>query len=57
MQFDIIWILERKMFLKKVSSGSNAQGELRVLEGRRVSSKCPSRDRDGDEGVAGKRRE
>ena len=34
-------------------SGSNAEGESRVLEGRHVSSKTPSRVRDGgDEGVA-----
>ena len=33
-------------------SGSNARGESRALEGRRVSSKSPSRVRDGDEGVA-----
>ena len=36
------------------SSGSNARGELRAREGRRVSSKSPSRVRDGDEGVAGR---
>ena len=36
------------------SSGSNARGESRALEGRRVSSKSPSRVRDGDEGVAGR---
>ena len=35
-------------------SGSNAQGESRALEGRRVSSISPSRVRDGDEGVAGR---
>ena len=34
------------------SSGSNARGESRAREGRRVSSKSPSRVRDGDEGVA-----
>ena len=33
------------------SSGSNARGESRAQEGRRVSSKSPSRVRDGDEGV------
>ena len=36
------------------SSGSNAQGESRAQEGRRVSSKSLSRVRDGDEGVAGR---
>ena len=36
------------------SSGSNARGELRAQEERRVSSKSPSRVRDGDEGVAGR---
>ena len=36
------------------SSGSNAQGESRAREGRHVSSKSPSRVRDGDKGVAGK---
>ena len=36
------------------SSGSNAQGEWRALEGRRVSSRNPSRVRDGDKGVAGR---
>ena len=35
------------------SSGSNARGEPRALEGRHVSSKSPSRVRDRDEGVAG----
>ena len=35
------------------SSGSNAQGESRAREARRVSSKSPSRVRDRDEGVAG----
>ena len=35
------------------SSASNARGESRALEGRRVSSKSPSRD--GDEGVAGRK--
>ena len=35
------------------SSGSNARGESRAQEGRRVSSKSPSRVRDRDEGVAG----
>ena len=30
------------------SSGSNARGESRALEGRRVSSKSPSRVPDGD---------
>ena len=34
------------------SSGSNAQGESRALEGCLVSSKSPSRVRDRDEGVA-----
>ena len=34
------------------SSGSNARGKLRALEGCRVSSKSPSRVRDGDKGVA-----
>ena len=36
------------------SSGSNAWGESRAREGCRVSSKSPSRVRDGDEGVAGR---
>ena len=36
------------------SSGSNARGESRAGEGRRVSSKSPSRVRDGDKGVAGR---
>ena len=36
------------------SSGGNARGESRALEGRCVSSKSPSRVRDGDEGVAGR---
>ena len=36
------------------SSGSNARGESRAREGRRVSSKSPSRVRDGDEEVAGR---
>ena len=36
------------------STGSNAQGESRAREGRSVSSKSPSRVRDGDEGVAGR---
>ena len=36
------------------SSGSNTRGESRAQEGRRVSSKSPSRVRDGDEGVAGR---
>ena len=36
------------------SSGSNARGESRAREGRCVSSKSPSRVRDGDEGVAGR---
>ena len=34
------------------SSGSNARGKSRALEGRRVNSKSPLRVRDGDEGVA-----
>ena len=38
------------------SSGSNARGESRAREGRRVSSKSPSRVRYGDEGVAGRNR-
>ena len=38
------------------SSGSNARGVARALEGRRVSSKSPSRVRDGDEGAAGRNR-
>ena len=38
------------------SSGSNARGESRAREGRRVSSKSPSRVRDGDVGVAEKNR-
>ena len=36
------------------SSGSNARGESRAREGRRVSSKSPSRVQDWDEGVAGR---
>ena len=36
------------------SSGSNAQGESRALEGRHISSKSPSRVLDGDEEVAGR---
>ena len=36
------------------SSGSNARGESRAREGRRVSSKSPSRVRDRDEGVVGR---
>ena len=36
------------------SSVNNAQGESRALEGRRVSSKSPSRVRDREEGVAGR---
>ena len=36
------------------SSGSNARGKVRPLEGCRVSSNSPSRVRDGDEGVAGR---
>ena len=35
-------------------SGSNTRSESRALEVRRVSSKSPSRVRDGDEGVAGR---
>ena len=35
------------------SSGSNAQGELKALEGCLVRPKSSSRVRDGDEGVAG----
>ena len=38
------------------SSGSNAPGESRAWEGCLVSSKSPSRVRDGDEGVAGRKR-
>ena len=38
------------------SSKSNTRGESRAREGRRVSSKSPSRVRDGDEGVAGRNR-
>ena len=34
------------------SAGSNARGKSRALEGRRVSSKSPSRVQDRDEGVA-----
>ena len=34
------------------SSGSNARGESRALEGRCVSSKSPSKVRDRDQGVA-----
>ena len=36
------------------SSAINAQGESMALDGRRVSSKSPTRVRDGDEGVAGR---
>ena len=36
------------------SPRSNARGESRALEGRRVSSKSPSRVRVGDKGVAGR---
>ena len=36
------------------SFGSNARGESRAREGRRVSSKSPSRVRDRDEGIAGR---
>ena len=36
------------------SSRSNTRGESRTLEGHRVSSKSPSRVRDGDGGVAGR---
>ena len=43
-----------KVSLYLCSSRSNARGELRALEGRRVSPKSPWRGRDGDEGVAGK---
>ena len=43
-----------KVSLYLCSSGSNARGESRAREGRRVSSKSPSRVRDGDEGVAGR---
>ena len=42
------------MSLYLCSSGSNARGKSRAWEGRRVSSKSPSRVRDGDEGVAGR---
>ena len=42
------------MSLFLCSSGSNAQGESRALEGRRVSSRGPSRVWDGDQGVAGR---
>ena len=35
-------------------SGSNTWGQSRALEGRHVSSKSPSRVRDGDKGVAGR---
>ena len=38
------------------NSESNARGKSRALEGRCVSSKNPSRVRDGDEGVAGRNR-
>ena len=38
------------------SSESNARGESRALEGRRVSLKNPSRVRVGDEGVVGRNR-
>ena len=38
------------------SSGSNARVESRALEGRRVSSKRPSRVHDGDEGVTRRNR-
>ena len=36
------------------SSRNNSRGELRALEERHVSSKSPSRVRNGDEGVAGR---
>ena len=36
------------------SSGSDERGELKALEGYRVSSKSPSRVQDGDEGVDGR---
>ena len=39
--------------LVSLYSESNARGESRALGGRRVSSKSPSRVRDGDELVAG----
>ena len=42
------------MSLYLCSSGSNARGEARALEGRRVSSNSPSRARDGDKEVAGR---
>ena len=35
-----------------MSSGNNARGKSRALDGRRVSSKSTLRVRDGDEGVA-----
>ena len=40
--------------LSLCSSGSNARGELRALEGCLVSSKNPLSVRDGDKGVAGR---
>ena len=43
-----------KVSLFLLSSGSNARGELKALEGCRVSSKSPSRVQDGDEGVEGR---
>ena len=43
------------VYLFLSTSGSNARGESRALEGRRVSSKSPSRVQDGDEGVAGRK--
>ena len=36
------------------SSGRNALGESRALEGRRVKERGPSRIRDGDGGVTGR---
>ena len=42
------------VFLYLCSSGSNAWSKLRAFEGRRVSSKSPSRVRDRDDRVAGR---
>ena len=39
------------------SSGSNARGKLSALEGRRVSSKSPSKFRDRHKRVAGRKRQ
>ena len=56
-----VWFLTQLLHYSVVLDGvlvslyseSNARGESRALGGRRVSSKSPSRVRDGDELVAG----